>query len=157
MGEDMATIVDHLFPYEVGHMIVWRTWDIPLMRIWEDLFYELPSWEVSHFIWMIAWRWESLIESEVPNDCHHLYLEEAIDQQECFHIDLPFFHDEIHLGYPPKANLHTWEEPLGDIIVAEYLKKWWRLLDVEAKRGGGEILHHPCIFLRTRNIWEGIL
>ena len=77
---------------------------------------------------------------ENSHDFHHFYLEEAIDQQEGFHIYLPFFHDEIHLVYPPKANLHTWEEPLGDRIVAEYLKQWWRLLDVEATKGGGEIL-----------------
>ena len=43
MGDDMATIVDHLSLYEVGHMIVGSTWDMPLMRILEELFYELPS------------------------------------------------------------------------------------------------------------------
>ena len=51
---------------------------------------------------------------------------------------LPFSHDESHLVYPPKANLHIWEEPLGDRIVVEYLKQWWRLFDEEATRGGGE-------------------
>jgi len=151
----MATIVDHLSLYELDHMIVWRTWDIPLMSIWEELFYELPSWEVIHFIWMIAWRWESFIDDEIPHDCHHFYLEEAMDQQEGFHNNLPFLHDETHLFYPPKANLHIWEEPLGDKIIAENLKQWWRLLDEEATRGGGEILQHPCSCLRTSNIWEG--
>ena len=77
----MATIVYHLFLYEVGHMIVWSTWDMPLMIIWEELFYELPSWQVIHFIWMIAWRWESFIDDEIPHDFHHFYLEEAIDKQ----------------------------------------------------------------------------
>ena len=81
MGKDMATIVDHLFLYEVGHMIVWSTWDIPLMSIWEEILYELPSWQVIHFIWMIAWRWESFIDDEIPHDSHHLYLEEAIDKK----------------------------------------------------------------------------
>ena len=154
MGNYMATIIDHLFLYEVDHMIDWSTWDMPLIKNWEELYYELPSWEVIHFIWMIAWRWEPFIGNEVPHDCNHLYLEEAIDQQEGFHIDLPFFHDESHLVYPPKANLHIWEEPLGDIIVEEDLKQWWRLLDVEAPRGGGEILQHPFSCLRTSNIWE---
>ena len=154
MGKGMATILDHLFLYEVGHMIVWSTWDIPLMRIWEDIFYELPSWEVIHFIWMIAWRWEYFIGNEVPYDCHHFHLEESIEQQEGFHIDLPFFHDESHLFYPPKANLHIWEEPLGDRIIAKYLKQWWRLLDVEATREEGEILQHPCSCLRTSKIWK---
>ena len=104
---------------------------------------------------MIAWRWESFIDDEIPHGFHHFYLEEAIDQQEGFHIDLPLFHDESHLVYLPKANLHTWEEPLGGRIVVEYPKKWWRLLNVEAPRGGGDIFHHPCSCLRTRKIWEG--
>ena len=123
MGKDMATIVDLLFLYEVGHMAVWNTWDVPLMNLWEDIFYELPSWEVIHFIWMIAWRWESFIDDGIPHDCHHFYLEEAINQQEGFHIDLPFSHHDSHLVYPPKANFHIWEEPLGDRIVAGYLKQ----------------------------------
>ena len=84
MGKDMATILDLLFLYEVGHMDFWSTWDMPLMRIWEDLFYELPIWEVIHFIWMIAWRWESLIGNEISYACHHSYLEEAIGHQEGF-------------------------------------------------------------------------
>ena len=112
MGNYMATIVDHLFLCEVDHMIFWSTLDISLMSIWEELFYELPSWEVIHLIWMIAWRWGSFIGNKVPRDCHHFYLEEVIDQQGGFHIDLPFFHDESHLVYPPKANLHTWEAEL---------------------------------------------
>ena len=89
---------------------------------------------------MVAWGWKSFIDGEIPHDDHHFYLEEAMDKQECFHIYLPFFHDESHLVDLPKANLHTWEEPLGNRIVAEYLKQWWKLLDVEAPRGGGEIL-----------------
>ena len=75
----MASIVDHLFLYEVDHMSDWSTWSMPLMRYFEDLYYELPSWEVIHFIWMIAWRWESFIDDEIPHDCHYFYLEEAID------------------------------------------------------------------------------
>ena len=62
MGNDMATIVDHLFLNEVDHMIVWSTWDMPLMSNWEDIFYELPSWKVIQFIRMIAWRREASID-----------------------------------------------------------------------------------------------
>ena len=87
---------------------------MPLMRNWEEILYELPSWEVIHFISMITWRLESLFDDEIPDDCHHFYLEEAIDQQYGFRIDLTLFHDESHLFYSPKANLHTWEEPLGE-------------------------------------------
>ena len=55
MGNYMATIVNHLSLYDVDHMIDWSTCSMPLMRNWEDIYYELPSWEVIHLIWMIAW------------------------------------------------------------------------------------------------------
>ena len=32
------------------------SWDMPVTDIGEESFYELPSWEVIHFMWMIAWR-----------------------------------------------------------------------------------------------------
>ena len=77
---------------------------------------------------------------EDPHDCHHFYLEEAMDQKEGFHNNLPFFHDESPWVYSPKANLYTWEEPLGDKGIVENLKQWWRLLDEEATREGGDLL-----------------
>ena len=89
---------------------------------------------------MIAWRRETFIDDEIPHDYHHFYLEKAMDQQGSFHIDLPFFYKKGPWGYSPKANLHTWEEPLGDGIFAEILEQWWRLLDEGAIRGRGEIL-----------------
>ena len=101
---------------------------MPLMNFWEELFYELPCWKVIHFIWMIAWRWESLIGNEIPYAYHYSYLEEAIEKQEGFHIDLPLSHNEGYWVYPPKANFHIWEEPLGDKIIVEYSKQWWKLL-----------------------------
>ena len=107
----------------------------------KDFLDELPR--MAHFIWMIAWVWEYLIGNEIPYVFHHSYLEEAIGKQECFHIYLPFSHDESHLVYPPKANLDTWQEPLGGKIVVEYLKQWWRLFDEEATRGGGENFSQP--------------
>ena len=117
--------------------------DMPLLCIGEGFFYGFPSWEVIHFIWMIAWRWESFINHEIPHDCHRFYLEKVMDQQEGFHNNLPLFHKGGHWVYSPKDNLHTWEEPLGDGIFAEILKQWWRLLDEEATREEGDILHHP--------------
>ena len=32
----------------------------------EDSFQELPSWEVTHFAWMIAWGMEETHEEDVP-------------------------------------------------------------------------------------------
>ena len=68
----------------------------------EGFFDELPR--MAHFIWMIAWVWDSLIGDEIPYVYHHSYLEEAIGQQEGFHLHLPLSHDVGHLV------LHTWEE-----------------------------------------------
>ena len=42
----------------------------------EDFFDELPR--MAHFIWMIAWVWETLIRDEIPYFYKHFYLEEAI-------------------------------------------------------------------------------
>ena len=92
---------------------------------------------------------------EIPHDCHHFYLEEAMDQQEGFQIDLPFLHEEKNWVYSRKANLHIGEGPLEDRTIAENSKQWWRLWDEKATRVEGEILQHPCSFLRTSNIWEG--
>ena len=80
MGNYMATIVDHLFLYDVDHMFGWSTWSMPLMSHCEEPFYELPIWEVVHFLWMIAWRWKAFIDDEIPHDFHHFYLEKAMDQ-----------------------------------------------------------------------------
>ena len=71
---------------------------------------------------------------EILHDCHHFYLEEAMDQQEGFHNNHPFFLDESHWVYSQKANLHIEEGPLEDRTIAENLEQWWRLLDEEATR-----------------------
>ena len=148
----MATMIDHLSLCKVSHMFVGN---MPLICIGEEFFYGLPSWEVIHFILMTTWRWESFMDHENPHDCHHFYLEEAMDKQEGFHIDLPFFHDESDWVYSPRANFHIEEGLLEDITIAENSEQWWRLLDEEATREEGEILQHPCSFLRTSNILEG--
>ena len=87
---------------------------------------------MAHFIWLIAWVWESLIGNEVPHVFHHSYLEEAIGQQEGCHLHLPPFHDVNHWV------LHTWEEPLEGRFIVDYVEQWWRLFDEESTRGGGE-------------------
>ena len=76
----MATIAYHLFLYDVDHMFGWSTLGMPIMSNWEELFYELPRWKVIHFIWMIEWRRETFIDDGIPHDCHHFYLEKAMDQ-----------------------------------------------------------------------------
>ena len=85
-----------------------------------DLFDELPR--MAHFIWMIAWVWEHLNGNEIPYVYHQSYLEEAIGQQEGFHLHLPPFHDVRNFV------LLTWDEPLEGKFIAYYLEKWWGLL-----------------------------
>ena len=94
----------------------------------EDSFDEIPR--MAHFIWMIAWVWESIIRMEIPNFHNLTYLEEAIGHQEGFHLHLPFSHDVSHLV------LHTWEEPLGGRFIENYFEQWWGLFDEKATRGG---------------------
>ena len=143
----MATMLDHLPLCRVGHIFVGN---MPLTCDGEEFFYGFPSWEVVHFIWMIAWRWETFMNHENPNDFHHFSLEEAMDQQEGFHDNLPFFHDESHWVYSPRANLHMEGGPLEDKTIAEDSEQWWS--NEEATREEGEVLQHPFSCLRTSNI-----
>ena len=96
----------------------------------EEFFYELPR--VIHFVWMIAWGLELLIWVKLPNIFHLSCLKKAISQYLFLPMDLPFLHDEIHLVLSPKANLHTWEEQLGDKLIGENLVQWRSLLDEDA-------------------------
>ena len=63
---------------------------------------------------------------------HQSYLEEAISQQEGFHLHLLSFHDVYRFG------LHTWEEALEGRIVVDYLEQWWRLLMGRPQEKKGE-------------------
>ena len=128
---------------------------MPLMNIWEELFYELPCWKVIHLIWMIAWRWEFHIGNEIPYSFHHSYLEEAFRQQEGFQIELPFSHDGSHLVYPPKANFHIWEEPLGDRIIVENMKQWWGLLMRRPQEEEERNFSPPLQFLEDKKHFGG--
>ena len=54
------------------------------------------------------------------------------------------------------ANLHAWEGQHGDLLMRQHLIPWGILSYVDATIGGEETSQfYPCIFLRTRNIWEG--
>ena len=65
-------------------------------------------------------------------------------------------HEDSYLGWSPKANLHTWEEQLGDLLMRQHLVPWWSLSYEDATGGGEEALQfYPYSFLRTSNIWEG--
>ena len=78
----------------------------------EDLF-ELTR--LAHFIWMIAWVWESLIGNNISHVHHHSYLKEAMVQQGGFHLHLPPFYDVSNMV------LHAWEETLEDRFVGDHV------------------------------------
>ena len=44
-------------------------------------------------------------------------------------------HDDRYLGWPPKANLHTWEGKFGDVLIRKHLVPW-RILSYEDSTGG---------------------
>ena len=66
IGKSMISILDLLIPYGMSHLGKLSTWEVPLMSVWEDFFYELPFWRVIHFVWMITWRLELHMGMKVP-------------------------------------------------------------------------------------------
>ena len=103
----------------------------------------MPYLEVTRFLWIIAWVWETLIGRNFPHALHHSYLNEAIEQQEDHHLHLPFSHDVHLLSY-------TWRKSLEDRFIAYHFQPWWRLLKEEAtrRRRGDFVL--PLQFLEDK-------
>ena len=112
----------------------------------EDLF-ELPR--LDHFIWMIAWAWKSLIGNNIPHVYDHSYLEEAIGQQEGFHLHLQLSHDVHHLV------LHTWEEPLEGRFITDYVEVWLKLLLRRPQEEGGRNFSPPLQWLEDKQNFGG--
>ena len=72
MEDDMATIVDHLFLYEVDHMIVLDTWDVPLMSIWEEILYGGADMHNSLLkIEVMTAMGNFIINEGLPSPCYH--------------------------------------------------------------------------------------
>ena len=113
----------------------------------EDSFDELPR--MTHFIWMIAGVWESLIGNEVPYFFRNSYLEDAIGKQEGFHSHLPLSHDVSHLVF------HTWEEPLDNRFIADYFEKWWGILMRRPQEEEGMNFSPYLQFLEEKKLFGG--
>ena len=112
----------------------------------EEFSYELPFWRVIHFVWMIAWGLELLMGVKVPNIFQIPCLKKASRQHVVASMDIPLLHDESQLVLSPKANLHTWEEQLGDRLIGENLVQWRSLSDEDAS-GGEDIFQYPSLQL----------
>ena len=87
---------------------------------------------VETFIWMIAWMRGSSLGIHFSHACDNSYLEEAIAQQEGFHLHLLFFPDEHHSG------LHIWEEAWVEKFIGAYIEQCWRLLMRRPQEKKGE-------------------
>ena len=90
----------------------------------EEYSYELPFWRVTHFVWMIAWGWELHMGMAVPTIFQIPCLKKASRQHIVASMGIPLFHDDSYLGLSPKANFHTWEEQLGDLLMRHHLVLW---------------------------------
>ena len=58
---------------------------------------------------------------KIPNISHLSFLKKESIQVVVSSMGIPLLHDESHLVLSPKANLHTWEEQVGDILIGEHL------------------------------------
>lgn len=87
----------------------------------EEYFYELPFWMVIHFVWMIARGLELHMGMKVPNIFQIPCLKNTSRQHIVSSMDIPLIHDESQLSLSPNANLYTWEEQLGEILMREHL------------------------------------
>ena len=74
-----------------------------------------------HFVSMIDWVLELLMGIKFPNSFHISCLKNASRQHIVTSMDIPLLHDESHLDLSPKANLYTWEEKLGDMLMREHI------------------------------------
>ena len=67
------------------------------LKVEED-FQELPCWEVTHFVWMIAWGWEIYMGMIDPNLYQTSFLEKEFRQPIVASMDILLLHDDSYLG-----------------------------------------------------------
>ena len=96
---------------------------------------ELPCWEVTHFVWMIAWGWGIHMGMVDPNIYHNSCIKKAFRPPIVSSIDILPSHNDSYLGSSPKASLFTWEGKLGDILMMQHLDPW-RILSYEVATRG---------------------
>ena len=120
------------------------------LKVEED-FQEFPCWEVTHFVWMIAWGWRIHMGMMVPNEFQIPCLKGTSRQHLIASLSTLLSHDDS-----PLASLHAWEGKFGDSLMRQHLIPWRSLSYVDATVGGRDASQfYPCSFLRTSNIWEG--
>ena len=108
----------------------------------EENFQELPCWEATHLVWMIAWEWEIHMGMVDPNLYQTSCLNKAFRQPIVASMYFLLLHDDSYLGCSPKASLHTWEGKLGDILMRQHLDPW-RILSYEVTIGENRMFFSP--------------
>ena len=117
----------------------------------EENFKELTCWEVTHFVWMIAWGWRIHMGMMVPTTFQIPFLKGTSRQHLIASLSTLLIHDDSNL-----ASLHAWEGQYGDSLMKQHLIPWRSSSYGDATVGGGETLQfYPCSCLKTSNIWEG--
>ena len=106
----------------------------------EEIFHELPFWRVAHFVWMIAWGWEIHMGMIDPNTYQISCLKKTSRPHIVTSMGILLLHDDSYLGWSPKANLHTWEGKLRDVLMIQHLLPWRSLSYTDATGGGEEAL-----------------
>ena len=99
----------------------------------EQDFQELPCWEVTHFVWMIAWGWRIHMGMMVPNEFQIPCLKGTSIQHLISSLSTLVTHDDSYL-----ASLHAWEGKYGDLLMRQHLITWMIISYVDATVGGGE-------------------
>ena len=72
-----------------------------------------------------------------PNIFQIPCLKKAFGQHVVDSMAILLLHDDSYLGWSPKANLNTWEEQFGDLLMRQHLVPW-RSLSYEDAIGGRE-------------------
>ena len=116
----------------------------------EEHFQELPCWEVTHFVWMIAWGWRIHMEMLIPNIFQIPCLKGVSRHHLIAFLSTLLIHDDSYL-----ANFHAWERQYGDSLLTQHLIIWGRSSYVDATLGGDILQFYSCNCLRTSNICEG--
>ena len=91
----------------------------------------------------------SAVQFSSVNTCHNFYLEEAIGQQEGFHLHLPPFHDVSPLV------LDAWEGVLEDRFIAYFFEQWWELLMRRPEEEEGRNFSLLIEFLKDKQHFGG--
>ena len=101
----------------------------------EEDFQKLPCWEVTQFVWMIAWGWRIHMGMVIPNVFQIPCLKGTSRKHLIASLSTLLVHDDSY-----SANLHAWEGQYGDLLMRQHLILLRRISIADATVGGGRLL-----------------